>query len=229
LSDRWRGCAPFVLFLLLVSHTSLGAVPEYELKAALIYKVGKFVRWPEGTFAVAGGTLRVCVAGNDDFGASIDSLAGRKLLGQIIAIERLPNGESAKACHVVFVSRSERERLPALLSTIARDPVLTISDIDGFAAQGGIVGLVTTASKIHFEINSAASRRAGLEIGAQLLQLATLIAEQPRTEQAKADQARADSTGAGVYGADQRSPDSHGPDPHSPDSHSPDPHSAEKP
>lgn len=166
------------LCLLLLGHTALAAVPEYEFKAALIFKVGKFVRWPVGAFTSSGGTLRLCVVGKDDFGESIDSLAGQRLQGQVIAIARLSDPEqSAADCHIVFISASERGRLAAFLNSIARSPVLTISDIEGFASQGGMVGFATAASKIHFEINTEASKRAGLAIGAQLLQLATPIAD----------------------------------------------------
>jgi hypothetical protein len=52
--------------------------------------------------------------------------------------------------------------------------VLTISDIDGFTSDGGMVGFNTAGNRINFEINVAASKRAGLAIGAQLLQIATL-------------------------------------------------------
>jgi len=161
-------------------YSASAAVPEFKSKAALIFKIGKFVRWPEDAFTGAGGTLRLCIVGRDDFGESIDSLAGQALQGRLIVIARLADpAQSATDCRIVFISGSERDRVPAFLSSVARSPVLTISDIDGFASQGGMVGLATSASKIHFEINAAASKRAGLKIGAQLLQLATLVEDQP--------------------------------------------------
>jgi hypothetical protein len=154
------------------------AVSEADTKAALIIKIGKFVRWPNAAFASSGGTLRLCIVGRDDFGQSVDSLAGQRLQGKTITIARLANAaQSASDCRIVFISESEHDRLPALLSSIAGSPVLTISDMEGFASQGGMVGFATTASKIHFEINAGASKRAGLAIGAQLLQLATLIVD----------------------------------------------------
>jgi hypothetical protein len=168
------------LCLLSLLYTASAAVPEFKSKAALIFKIGKFVRWPEDAFTGAGGTLRLCIVGRDDFGESMDSLAGQALQGRVIVIARLADlAQAATNCRIVFISGSERDRLPALLSSVARSPVLTISDIDGFASQGGMVGLATSASKIHFEINAAASKRAGIKIGAQLLQLATLVGDQP--------------------------------------------------
>jgi YfiR/HmsC-like len=162
--------------LLLAGQGAAAVGPEYPSKAALILKIGKFVRWPDAAFISGDGTLRLCIVGHDDFGASIDRLAGQMLQGRPIVIARLTAPEqSATECRIAFISASERDRVQALLQSLARSPVLTISDIDGFAARGGMIGLSSTASTIHFEINAAASKRAGLEIGAQLLQLATLI------------------------------------------------------
>jgi len=158
--------------------TARAAVPEYDVKAALIYKIGKFVRWPDRALNSQSGVLKLCIVGRDDFGSSIDSLNGKKLQGQVIVVERLKNSEDpGTACQIAFISRSERGRLPAILSGLTHTPVLTVSDIEGFAANGGMIGLSTVNSKISFEINPAASRRAELEISAQLLQLATLIGD----------------------------------------------------
>jgi hypothetical protein len=163
----------------LLSHPAPAAVPEYDVKAALLYKISKFIRWPESAFAASDGTLRVCIVGRDDFGDSIDALKGQKVRGQVVAIMRMPKPElTLSACHIVFVGRSESSRLTSLLNTLAGTPALTVSDIDGFAAQGGMVALVTSEGRMSFQINTSASARAGLEIGAQLLQLATLVNEQ---------------------------------------------------
>lgn len=39
------------LCLLMLNNGALSAVADYDIKAALIYKIGKFVRWPEASFA----------------------------------------------------------------------------------------------------------------------------------------------------------------------------------
>ena len=172
---RWG----LVALAFLCQQTS-AAVPEYDVKAALLYKVSKFVHWPDGALPATGGTLHVCVIGHDDFGASIDALTGQKVQGQVIAIERLPNSPlAASACQIAFISHSERSRLASVLGALAGAPVLTVSDIEGFAGLGGMVAFATRDGKISFQINPAASARAGIEIGAQLLQLATLVSDSP--------------------------------------------------
>jgi hypothetical protein len=144
-------------------------------EAALIIKIGKFVHWPSGTFTNSGGILRLCIVGTDDGGDSIDRLAGQKLQEKTIAVARLSSSdESVTACHIVFIRNSERPRLAALLDATAHSPVLTMSNIEGFASKGGMVGFSTADGGTQFEINVAATKRVGLTIGAQLLQIAAL-------------------------------------------------------
>jgi hypothetical protein len=170
-----RMLALATLSLLLCAAPALPQALEYDLKAALLFKIAKFIRWPDGSFAA--GNLQLCIIGRDDFGTSADELIGKRLQGQSVAIVRLKPQQSAAGCHIIFISRSEHEHLPSILAGLARSPALTVSDIDGFAAQGGVVGFATRDKKISFEINAAAGKRAGLEISAQLLQLATLVGD----------------------------------------------------
>ncbi len=53
--------------------------------------------------------------------------------------------------------------------------MLTVSDQDGFARGGGIVGLYPEGGKIKLEINPDAARSANLRISAKLLELARTV------------------------------------------------------
>ena len=122
--------------------------------------------------------MRLCILGTDEGGESIDSLAGQKLQEKVIAIARVTSPDQSVAeCHMIFIRKSERARLAAVLQSIERSPVLTISDIEGFASSGGMVGFSSADGRVQFEINVAASKRVGLTIGAQLLQIASLSAD----------------------------------------------------
>lgn len=152
---------------------SIPAAPAAETKAALIIKIGKFVHWPDSAFANSRGALQLCVVGAAAGDNTIDSLQGTKLQDRVIAVSHVAELEQqALQCQIVFISKSERERLAALLSALAKRPVLTLSDLEGFVAQGGMIGFSVTNGKADLEINRAASARAGVTIGAQLLQIA---------------------------------------------------------
>lgn len=84
---------------------------------------------------------------------------------------------------MVFIAASEQERLPEILSRLASPGVLTIGDTPGFAAGGGMIGLVAENRKISLEINVEAARQAGLRIDPQLLKLARLVkTEYPKNQ-----------------------------------------------
>ena len=173
-----------------------------ESEPALIIKIGKFVRWPETAFANSSGapemfvftdhnhdasTFAICsnlafdlhgnlwltsFNPNAEGDAALDTLNGKKLQDRVIEVAHLSHEDSLAGCQIIFINRSERERLAELLAAVARTPVLTVSDMQGFVAQGGMIGFTAVNGTTGFEINRAASSRAGLTIGAQLLQIA---------------------------------------------------------
>lgn len=57
---------------------------------------------------------------------------------------------------------------------------LTISDIEGFAERGGVIGFIALENKIHFAINVDAAERMGLKISSQLLRLAKIVKDEEK-------------------------------------------------
>jgi len=78
-----------------------------------------------------------------------------------------------RGCHVLFVS--SRDAAAAAIGMQRVHPVLTIGDVADFAVRGGVIGLVRHENRISFEINRRAARDSGLDIGAPLLELATVV------------------------------------------------------
>lgn len=151
-------------------------VGEYELKAVLLFKIAKFVRWPESAFASRSDPLQVCVIGVDPFGSLLDAIEGQSVQAHPVVVHRYPEaGAGAAGCHVAFLAGSRADALGPGLRALAGRPVLTVGDATDFAAAGGVVGMRTDAGKLRFEVNTAAAAAHGLEISAQLLQLATLV------------------------------------------------------
>jgi len=152
-------------------------VQEYELKAAVLYKLLKFVDWPETAFDNNGDILHICVLGKDPFGEMLDYYSGKILNGRKLEINRITriHANAGAGCHILFISTSEKKRLAAILKQIKTAPILSIGDTEGFAQQGGIINLVLKERRIAFEINVKAAEHAGLKINAKLLRLATII------------------------------------------------------
>lgn len=149
---------------------------EYAVKTAMVYKITKFISWPESVFMLEDSPLNICVAKGSSFAKPMKSLQGLKVRGHTIEIITFKDITTVEfQCQVLVVSRKEAKDTELLLASVATRPVLTIGDSDGFAEQGGIIGLELKQNRVGFAINIEASEQVGLGINAQLLQLAKII------------------------------------------------------
>jgi hypothetical protein len=156
--------------------TADGPASEYAVKTAMVYKITKFVSWPESAFDLEDAPLKICVARGGSFARHMKSLEGRKVGRHPIEIVTFKEaGAVSQQCQVLVISRKEAKQAQQLLLAVAARPVLTIGDSDGFAEQGGIIGLEIRQSHVSFAINVDASHDVGLDINTQLLQLAKII------------------------------------------------------
>ena len=144
---------------------------EYDVKAAFLYNFTKFVEWPSSALTERS-DFQLCVLGEDPFGKSLKMVEDEKVAGRRITLLRTPKLAEPEGCHILFISRSERNRIPEILLDLGTAPVLTVSDTSGFLDQGGIINFVLEGSKVRFEINQAAAERAGIKISSKLLRLA---------------------------------------------------------
>ena len=154
--------------------------PEYDVKAAFLYNFTKFVEWPSWAFHDDRSTVRLCVLGEDPFGDSLQEFAEGEVAGRRVTVLRVRSMGTPAGCQILFVSRSERERLPLILREVRDAPVLTVGDMRGFLEEGGIVNFVLDGSKVRFEISLEAAARAGIRISSRLLRLATRVVTSPR-------------------------------------------------
>jgi hypothetical protein len=149
-----------------------GSFQEYQVKAAFIYNFIKFIDWQnQKDFK----DFNICILGEDPFGKAIDILEGKKVRGWRIKISRTNSVKATKECQVVFISSSERDSLKEVLSFFRGKPVLTISEVNGFIEQGGIINFIIVNDKIRFEINERVAKESGLKISSKLLRLARKV------------------------------------------------------
>lgn len=147
---------------------------ESTLKAAYLYQLANFVDWPEDR-EESTEPIRVCILGEDPFGAAIDALEGQRAKGRQLALERFRTLDEARGCHVLFISASEAPRLDRILDQLQGESVLTVGDSADFARAGGMIGFVVRAEKLRMEINLNAAEDAGLRISAKLLELSQIV------------------------------------------------------
>ena len=178
-SRALRALRLVALGLLVAALPALASEPSREdrIKAAIVYKVGKFVEWPSSAFASPETPIKVCLLGEDAFADALSSMTGRSVQGRRIDFQviELASLSQAGACHILFLPRSASGRAASVVRQLTGKPVLTISDIPGFAHSGGMISLVRAGNRIGFEIDPKAASGAGLAVRAQLLDLAEIV------------------------------------------------------
>jgi len=159
--------------LLAVAPSSHGAPPtEYQVKALFLFNFAQFVEWPASVFPDANTPVTIGVLGDDPFGPALESvLQGETVKSRPLVVKRSRKLEELQDCHVLFICKSENDRLDKILSALDRSSVLTVSEVDGFAKRGGVINFVLQGGKVRFEINAQAAKRKELKLGAKLLQL----------------------------------------------------------
>ena len=144
-------------------------VSEYRVKTAFLYNFSRFVTWP--AIAMHERTeFSLCVIGSDPFGEQLDKLAGKTVHSRTLVVNRLSSIAMLDSCHLLYIS--EDAELVKVLSVVRDQPVLTVSDVDNFTEQGGIIQFKLVQNKVRFRINTSAASSADLSISSKMLSLA---------------------------------------------------------
>lgn len=152
----------------------LTRLQEYEIKAVYIYNFAKYVEWPAKAFAHKTDPIILGILGNNPFGSHLDKIAGKPVHGRQLVIRQIKDVRNITPCHLLFISSSEAKKLEHILPALARQPILTIADMENFIAAGGMINLLVQQNKVRFIINPAKAKDQGLTISSLLLKLAII-------------------------------------------------------
>lgn len=160
-------CAVLLLQVLPPAHA---ASAEYDLKAAFIYQISKFVDWP-----AAAAPPRLCVLGGNPFGAALEPLRGKPVNERKLEVTLLDMGADIRECSMLFIAPPAERHLERIAAISRGAGILTIGDTDGFAKRGAMVNFYLDNGKVRFEINLDVARQGGLKISSKLLSLARVV------------------------------------------------------
>jgi uncharacterized protein DUF4154 len=192
---RWRnrmraGCGVLAAGVVLLTASVCGqpsaananVAPEYEVKAAFLFRFAQFVEWPPETFKGAAEPFTYCTIGDDSFHGALERTLNGKTIGQRpLRVEHLNGLGKVGECQVLFIGGSgDRKHVEEMLADTGKLPILTVGEADRFAENGGAIGFCTEDNKIRFEVNLDAAGKAGLKISAKLLALAKTVLGAPK-------------------------------------------------
>ena len=171
-----------IVMNLLIPKVAVGqdSAGEYELKAAMLYNLTRFVEWPASAYADEQAPTVLCILGRDPFGDALTSLATKQIGGRPVQIRRVPNDKEIRGCHVVYISSSERKTVAQILATLKGSSILTVGEMAQFAARGGMVQFSLEEKQVRFEVNLDAASHADMKISSRLLVLARIVGDQSK-------------------------------------------------
>ena len=177
---HYRYLWPLLLCPLLLA-SSLGFLraqetsQEYQLKAAFLVNFARFITWPAQSFLSEQQEITFCVAGKNPFGTTLSVVENKKINGRDIRVVYADSFQKLPQCHLLFVGSSEGKDITTLISRIGHGPVVTVSDIPGFAAAGGSIEFVIREDRLSFIINNSYLKQRGIQASASMLDLAALV------------------------------------------------------
>ena len=168
----------FVLVLAVAMQQRIESQPtEYLLKGIFLEKFTRFIEWP-----LASGvedTTRpfiLGVIGKNPFNGFLNQLyQNQRIKNKKVLVEYFNTPDEIDDCNLLFIARSEQNRISEILEKTKTRPILTIGDSDFLSARGVIINLQVRNKKIRFEINEKAARLSKLYISHLLLKEATII------------------------------------------------------
>jgi YfiR/HmsC-like len=156
-------------------------LPEYQVKAAYLFNFLKFVEWPSDAYADSMAPMVIGVVGDDPFGSALPEVViGKTVQGRDLVIRKYHQGENLRGATILFISESEKKRLPQILAGLRGSSVLTVSDMDGFLDGGGMIQFLIENDRVRFGIDVGATARAKLKVSSKLLSLARTVTDGER-------------------------------------------------
>jgi hypothetical protein len=172
-------------FMLLLSmsvlclNTALAATTasEYQIKAVFLYNFSNFVTWPASTFENSTNEdFHICTYSENPFQRELElTVEGEKVNERIISIKHFTQLKDLYNCQILYISNSEKKQLDQLLPLLAEYPILTVSDIEGFAEQGGMIEFYLSNNRVRLIINITAARAVELVVSANLLRVSKVL------------------------------------------------------
>lgn len=169
-----RRLAYFILMFVGLPFTSngqAGPLPEYAMKAAVVYNFTLFTQWP----TLPNNTLRICTLESDTLKSELEKFKDHQPHDATLIISKITNLDTIKECQVLYLSEQDKQRADVILASLESSPVLTITDVPELAKKGVMIGIKIENKRIVFEVDTHAAKKSNLYLSSKLLGLAKSV------------------------------------------------------
>ena len=142
------------------------------IRAAMVYNFCKFVQWPETNKP----DHLVLGVMSDGFAVpDFSSIDGKSVRDLSLEVRTVSSRHELAGCNLLFIADTLDVPLQDAFAESRNESILTISEIEDFCTQGGIIQMVPRRGKMRFFINRQAADDAGITLSSQLLKMVKLV------------------------------------------------------
>jgi hypothetical protein len=157
------------LFILLGQIAAKAQAKESAIQAIFLCSLMKYLDWngsEKKDFVIR-------VIGNDEvFEELTKTSKARKLNDRNIIVEKMTFSDALGNCDVVFLATVNANQLEKFVAKTGNEPVLIISNKDGYLEKGADINLIEKDGKLAFQLNKASIEKKGIKIAGSLMTMA---------------------------------------------------------
>ncbi|WP_417225683.1 YfiR family protein [Amphritea sp.] len=170
-----------LLFTCLLSP-DLTAAPSdprlQQVKAAILFNIARFVRWPEPTLGDPNSTaLTLCHYHENTLASASSALIGKPVQHRHFAERHIESLDQVQGCAILFIPWHQLSSFSVDQAHHSALPVLTVADLTEVSASQVVtstaaVNLIRQDARISLDIFLPELQRSGLTISSEVLKLA---------------------------------------------------------
>lgn len=169
-------CFLWLSFIVHGTADAVNAAKEEDIKAAYLFNLGSYTEWPDSAFVDADAVFKLCILGETPVTQVLQAVAPQRKINNrsTQVIELSADLQAADNCHLIFVAHTAQALVASLLEQVKQKPVLTVSEIERFIHNGGMIEFYMLDNRVRLAIAPESITDTGLKPSSQLMRVAKL-------------------------------------------------------
>lgn len=151
---------------------SAGGLTAAQVQSAYIFQISKFVTWPDAR--MAGETFNICHFPSLDLNQMLRQMEGRRILQKNVHIVEIPDENTSRDCHVLFIGNGMRLNTGNLIKNTSQNNILTIGESEHMLTYS-MLTLPLLENKVELQVNLNLLNAANLHMSTNLLEIASKV------------------------------------------------------
>lgn len=167
---------PCRVFLLAVLVPFKAHCASQELvKMAFLYNFSRYISWPESVFESERSPFTICLNAEQKLVSLMElTLEDKTINNRVYEVKRVSDNKLLSGCQIYFISADRYKKKLKIPDSLALS-ILSVSDYEGFAMQGGMIEIKQQEQRLKLLVNLEIVKKSDLRIRSNLLNLMTIV------------------------------------------------------